>query len=179
MRDRPRYTEPIHTHRLRYISTHLGLIELSENPVGYINRPAAEAFTLIRNAIYNMELSIMPAKASKSQKFNVPTIFVDYILNAEQKKEYLTWVGEEKHISSAVVEQMATRGWKLSCSYDTKNKCFLASHTNRMEGDENENVCITSRAGDVWSAILINSYKVAVLFQFKKIKPDAGEDNWG
>lgn len=121
----------------------------------------------------------MPDKARRNSRTSTEVRFVDRHLTSDEKRSYTQWIEAEQHLVSSALEQCAQRGYKGSFSYDLKNKCFIATHICWKEGDVNYAVGISSRAGDVYSALLINAYKLIVLYQFSALADTKGETDWG
>jgi hypothetical protein len=138
-----------------------------------------KGFTALHHAITQMETWNMPSNASKKSYTGGDVRFIDKHLTSDEKRIYTEWIRAEQHISSAALEQCAQRSWKLSCSYDVKNKVYIATHICWDEKSPNYRVGISSRAGDVYSAILINAFKLAVLYAFSTLSDTSTEADWG
>ena len=175
----PRYTLAIHT--IRCITLYLQFRRYLAYPLGpHTNTSMVwRAISNVEHALTHMETSVMSAKNSAKKPAWGNLIFHEHRLSASEKAEYIVWIGEDQHITNAKLEETAMRGYKASLSWNSKDKCFICTHTCVDEASPNHQMAISSRAGDVMTALFVNVYKIAVLYEFGAFQQKDGTADWG
>lgn len=74
---------------------------------------------------------------------------------------------------------MVRDGWKTSFTWDDDNDCFIAAATMRTEGDRNYDVCVSSRSDIMWDALMLNYYKIYVLYKDQALPTERAKNAWG
>lgn len=124
-----------------------------------------------------MEELIMGKKTSPVSQFT--TKFCAISLDTPAKAEAKKWLEKNGRDLDTYAVQMVRDGWKSSFSWDEYNDCFIASATMRESGHKNFDVCVTSRSDNMWDAMLLNYYKIYVLFTDQPLPTERPKDNWG
>lgn len=141
-------------------------------------------FHLIRHYINEANLKIqilediiMPKK--KGQVFNGSTKFCAISLDTAEKDKARLWLEKNGKDLDTFAVQMVRDGWKTSFSWDDYNDCFISSSTCRDENDTNYDTCVTSRSDNMWDAMLLNYYKIYVLYRDQTLPTERAKQNWG
>lgn len=124
-----------------------------------------------------MEEIIVGKKSKPQSQFS--TKFCAISLDSPGKEAARKWLEKNGKDLDTLAVQMVRDGWKASFSWDDYNDCFIASATMREEGDKNYDVCITSRSDNMWDAMLLNYYKIYILFNNQALPTERPKDNWG
>lgn len=127
--------------------------------------------------INRLEEFIMP-KVKKQNNFG-STKFCAISLDTAQKDIARKWLEKNGKELDTFASIMVRDGWKASFSWDSYNDCFIASSTCRDEADTNYDVCCTSRSDNMWDAMLLNYYKIYVLYKDQTLPTERAKENWG
>lgn len=102
--------------------------------------------------------------------------FVDVKLTAEQRKEFVTWVGQDTDLTTKV-QELADEGYRLGVAWSGERQAYTVSVTCREPGDANNGLCMTSFAGSLPTAIWLALYKHEVVTSRKWLTAvgDGGE----
>lgn len=119
----------------------------------------------------------MPGKKNKGQFGS--TMFCAISLDTPGKEAAKSWLAKNAKDIDNFATIMVRDGWKTSFSWDDYNDCFISSATMRDEGHKNYDICVTSRSDNMWDAMLLNYYKIYVLFKEQKLPTEKQKDNWG
>lgn len=134
----------------------------------------------VNRILKKWENAIMPAKYAKNDKTAwAETKFAQVTLTADQKDEFHRWWNQKAFDVPLEISTMIANGWKAGLTWDDANKCFIASATCKDERSVNANVCVTSRSDDYTEALLLNVYKVNVLFKNQPLPTERGGNTWG
>lgn len=110
---------------------------------------------------------------------NFKTKFASITLDAETKDLCKAWLAANAKDLDTFFVDMVRDGWKTSLRWDETNDCFIASSTNVDADSRNHDVCVTSRSDNMFEAILINYYKIYIMFDRKKLPTEPEKQNWG
>jgi len=137
----------------------------NQGQLNHLGKPSAWYLRKLNRFLYNMEMTVMASKASgKRSPSNLPDItFVQYRMNAQEKKDFSKWLETDEVKSGLSFVEFIQNGMKCSVSWDDGNDCYIASATCKDEGSSNHNMCLTSRAKDWYEASMMNVYKTSVL----------------
>lgn len=160
-------------------------------PQQYVRRftrfkpPKATQFQLIDHLVNEanhklnlIEELIMPRK-QQSKMSDFSTMFCTISLDTEQKKQAREWLTKNQSDLDTFFNDLIRDDWKTSISFDSYNDCFIAASTQRNEDSKNHNVCVTSRSDNLYEAIMLNYYKIYILFDGKKLPVEKEKQNWG
>ena len=133
--------------------------------LNHLGKPSAWYLRKLNRFLYNLEETVMPSKNKRPGKSaTLPDItFVQYRLNAQEKKDFAKWLEGDEVKSGLTFVEFVQSGMKCSISWDDHNDCYIASATCKDEGSGNHNMCMTSRANDWYEASMMNVYKTNVL----------------
>lgn len=135
----------------------------------YINE-ANEKFNIIWEAT-------MPKKKNNNNFGS--TKFCAISLDTAQKDAMRKWLGLNGKDIDDLATNMVRDGWKSSFTWDADNDCFIASSTMRDEDNDNYDICVTSRSDIMWDALLLNYYKIYVLYNNKELPTERAKNSWG
>lgn len=106
--------------------------------------------------------------------------FINTRLTNEDSAKVVSFVKNSGYDPADFIEAMTSQGYKISFSYDLNHDCYIAAITGREGTGENENKCMTSRAGSWDEALCLCAYKHQVMFAASTWKSDErNADNWG
>ena len=105
----------------------------------------------------NLETDLMARK----RDFGVT--FVNIRLTLADKDAFLSWVNKEKIDIEKALNYCAEKGYKLSCTYDDDNVCWIVSLTGTKHAARNEKFSFSTRGEDVLEAICLAFYKSVVV----------------
>jgi hypothetical protein len=105
--------------------------------------------------------------------------FVNVTLNEAQKKEFLTWFKTEGERIADHLGQIMVDDYKVSCSWDDRNQCYIASFTGKEDQRVNEHKSMSSRSDDWYEALALNAYKHLVVFKGNTWDGETSKNNWG
>lgn len=157
--------------------THYGLSSRRNKKGSFLS--ATQAIVKMSRWFNNMEVFVMARKARQNTWSGGDIKFAQIRLEEEQKPDFLAWATENEHAVFGLLTDLAADGWKGSFSEDAINVCYIASHTQQDEDDKNYHVCVTSRAETILEALMLNAYKIGVLYKRKLIPTEAPRQNWG
>lgn len=136
--------------------------------------------TLVYGKLLNQwENAIMPRKNSQTDMSWQNTKFAQITLNNDEKDAFDVWRNVKGFDSALEIGVLISEGWKSSVTWDDSNKCFIVAATCKDERNVNANICVSSRSDDFVEALLLNVYKVKVLFKGKAIPTERAANNWG
>lgn len=105
--------------------------------------------------------------------------FVNITLLVDERKAFDDWlVANDKRISAIIGDIMAD-DYRLSCSWDGSNECFIATLTGKKDQKYNANRSLSSRSDNWWEAIALTVYKHVELSHERKWSGASGKNNWG
>lgn len=105
--------------------------------------------------------------------------FINYRLNAEEKKAFKIWYGNNTEMVFTHVVNTVASGYKLSMSPQDDGATFIAALTCVEEGNPNYQKCITSRSNDFWEAQALTIYKHLELSNAGIWDFDTPSNDWG
>ena len=126
-----------------------------------------------------MEGYAMPAKSRRNMFGNSDVKFAYIRLTDDLREQFIAWRNEHEAKSWEFLHGLAEEGWKASFGEDLSNACYIASHTCQNEGDINYKICVSSRSDDIEEALLMNVFKIGVLYAGKKLPTDNPGNSWG
>jgi len=138
----------------------------------------AEHYINEANSKINLLEEIVMPKRKASFNYG-STKFCAVSLDTPAKEEARKWLSHNSQDLDTFAVQMVRDGWKCTFSWDGYNDCFIASSTCRDENDSNYDTCVTSRSDNMWDAMLLNYYKIYVLFSNKTLPTEREKNNWG
>lgn len=133
--------------------------------LNHLGDPSNFYVRLINQLLDNKSEQIMASKGKtprNNQNFAEIT-FVQYRLNAQEKKDFGEWKSKEETRLEDILVMAIEKGYKMSVSWDETHQCFIGSMTCKDETSANFNQCMTSRDSQWYSALLMNIYKTEVL----------------
>jgi len=133
--------------------------------LNFKGHPTAFYVRLINQLLDDKQEKIM-AKQGKSPRNGgafAEISFVQYRLNAQEKKDFSEWKEKEAARLEDLLVMSIEKGYKMSVSWDETHQCFIGSMTCKEESSPNHNMCMTSRDSQWYSALLMNVYKTNVL----------------
>jgi hypothetical protein len=134
----------------------------------------------IRKFFTEQEEIMSNGKKSPAKPFNYAEVeFVQHKLNAEEKVQFTSWGSGKNFDSDLEVSDFIQHGWKVSVSWDMNNDCYIVAATCKDEKSVNVNKCITSRSDQWFEALLMNVFKVTVLFKGQALSTAPKDDSWG
>lgn len=107
------------------------------------------------------------------------TKFCAISLDTEGKEKARAWLSKHGKDLDTLACDMVRDGWKSSFTWDADNDCFIASSTQRDEDDKNYDICVTSRADNMWDAWMLNYYKIYVLYPKAELPTERAKNSWG
>lgn len=122
---------------------------------------------------------IMPKNKNKTTQAYGDIKFCAITLDTEGKDVARKWLAAHEKDWDTLAVAIVQSGWKTSFSWDDYNDCFIASCTQRDDGVANYNVCVTSRSENMFEALMLNIYKITVMFKEKAIPTEKEKQNWG
>jgi len=127
--------------------------------------PTAFYIRLINQLLDDKTGEIMATKGKSPKGGNgfAEITFVQYRLNAQEKKDFAEWKEKEAPRLEDMLVMAIEKGYKMSVSWDDQHQCFIGSMTCKDGGHGNHNMCMTSRDNQWYSALLMNVYKTDVL----------------
>lgn len=119
------------------------------------------------------------ANKGKSKKFVSDIEFVNYKMDAAEKKAFKVWyVNSPEKYFTDLINLIAT-GYKSSVSYSDDLECFTHALTCQDETSPNYNKCLTSRSDDYWEAMAISMFKHLELSEGGIWVFESAKNNWG
>lgn len=118
-------------------------------------------------------------KNGKSGGSQFSTKFAVISLDSEGKELAKQWLAANHKDLDTFFVDLVRDGWKTSLRWDSENDCFIASATCVDDDNRNYDVCVTSRSDNMYEAVLINYYKIYILFDNKKLPVESAKANWG
>lgn len=124
-------------------------------------------------------IDMAQGKTSKKPLFGNDVTFVTVRLDKDQAVAFTTWQNTKGIDFELELGDFMSRGWKTSITWDNGNDCYIVSSTCKDDRNVNHNLCITSRSTNWYEAMLLNVYKVTVMFKNGKLPTEQTENNWG
>lgn len=103
--------------------------------------------------------TIMAKKSDNKREYAKWRGFVNINLSDADKSAYLAWCKEHANQFDEMLRGFLEDGNKLTISWDTRSKCYMAAAKNDDPEHRNGGLCVTSRSGDVTDAIWLTLYK--------------------
>lgn len=104
----------------------------------------------------------MPKFNSKTaQTFGVT--FVNINLSEDDKTKFVGWLESQGDSWVGEFANVMADGYKVGCTWDAANTCFIASMTGKEEGTPNYNCCITARSNEWSEALQLLHFKHEVI----------------
>lgn len=140
----------------------------------------ADDLTTRYNAVLDQKWEkIMGKKTKKAEVNNWGVKFCSIELDTPSKEKMKKWASENYKDLETYGDAMIRSGWKTSLSWSDDNDCFIAASTQQDEDDENHKVCVTSRSNNMFEALILNYYKIFVLYKNSALPTERKNDNWG
>lgn len=118
-------------------------------------------------------------KGGKQAKQDWMVDFAAVKLRAEDKEAFEAYRLElDKHDVDPLLELLAD-GWKISHNLDAENDCFIVSATQKGDNHRNKGICVVSRSDNPYEAVLMNFYKINVMYKGERLPTENTSDNWG
>lgn len=115
----------------------------------------------------------------KSNSWQGTTKFCAISLDTEGKEKARAWLEKNGKDIDTLATDMVRDGWKTTFTWDADNDCFIASATQRDEDHRNYDICVTSRAGTMWDALMLNYYKIYVLYKNQSLPTERAKNSFG
>ena len=100
---------------------------------------------------------------SKGNRFG-NTEFVNVTLDVEQRKEFKAWFTTIVDDLHDEIGQLMVDDYKVSCSWDDNNQCFIATFTGKPDQNYNSEKALSSRSDNWFEALGLNLFKHIVIF---------------
>lgn len=123
--------------------------------------------------------NLLMSKNKKNQSNNYDVSFCTISLDTEGKELARGWLKANEKDLDQFFADLIRDDWKTSISFDSYNDCFIAASTQRDDDNKNHNVCVTSRSDNLFEAIMLNYYKINILFEGRKLPVEKEKMNWG
>lgn len=117
-------------------------------------------------------------KQSSRNRFG-NTEFVNVTLTADQRKEFKAWYPAILDNLHDELGQLMVDDYKVSCSWDDNNQCFIATFTGKQDQTYNSEKALSSRSDNWFEALGVNLFKHVVLFGSKTWDGETTKNNWG
>lgn len=124
-------------------------------------------------------LEMAPTKKPTKQHFGNEITFVTIRLDKEQAAAFGVWQNTKSVDFELELADFMSKGWKTSITWDGNNDCYIVSSTCKDDRNVNLNTCVTSRSTSWYEAMLLNVYKVVILYKNGKLPTETTENNWG
>lgn len=122
----------------------------------------------------------MAGKSTKNGRTAFPeTKFIQFKLTADQKKQFSKWVADLGVKDQEEVSLFMAEGVKTSISFDEDKGHWIVSSTCVDEDSENHRCCLTSRAEEWYSGLMMNVFKARVLMAKVPWEEYAADDQLG
>lgn len=105
--------------------------------------------------------------------------FINRNLKEEEAKAFETWAKSENERLPDILGQIMVDDYKVSCNWDDRNQCYIATFTGKDTQRINDNKALSSRSDDWFEALAMNAYKHLVLFKGGKWEGETTKNNWG
>jgi hypothetical protein len=120
--------------------------------------PAGIAHTF---AVCMTEITLMVRGAKKTAvetgKAGMPR-FVDVKLSVDQRKDFSSRQYADSHLVLEL-QKLCDAGYRVGCTWSAETTSYTVSLTCRDEDSENYNLCMTSFAGSIHTAVALALYK--------------------
>lgn len=156
---------------------HRGLKRNPNKKESLLSEP--QAVSKLNRTLLTMETYAMPAKSRRAMFNNSDIKFAYVRLGEEEREAFIEWRKLHEEQIWTFLHQLAENGWKASFGEDMANACYIASHTCNNEDDRNYKVCVSSRSDDISEALLMNVFKIGVMYDGKKLPTDNPGNSWG
>lgn len=138
-----------------------------------------QTIRLLTRILNEMENKLMPKKARFQAYGGGDIKFAPVRLTPDDRDTFHTWQLAQTERVWDMLAELAEGGWKCSFGEDLQNACYIASHTCHDESNPNFHTCVSSRSDDIAEALLLNCYKIGVMYHDKKIPTEREDANWG
>lgn len=138
----------------------------------------AEHYTNEATEKFNLIWEEIMGKA-KSNGWQGTTKFCAISLDTAGKEQAKAWLGKNGKDLDVLATDLVRAGWKSTFTWDGDNDCFIASSTQRYEDDKNFDICVTSRAPTMWDALMLNIYKITVMYKDQKLPVERAKMDFG
>lgn len=120
------------------------------------------------------------AGKQKQKVFDFSKIeFVNRNLKEDEAKAFTTWAKNENERIPDHLGQIMVDDYKVSCTWDDRNQCYIATFTGKEDQRVNDNKALSSRSDDWFEALAMNAYKHLVLFKGGAWEGETTKNNWG
>lgn len=105
--------------------------------------------------------------------------FIDVRLSQEQRAEFKAASYTPQSLA-LFLEEMCASGYRVGCAYSGERGSFTVSFTCRDDQSPNHNLCMTSFAGDLLTAIALACFKHSVVTEgVWVVEGDSAGGEWG
>ena len=115
---------------------------------------------------------------TKYSNFN-QTEFVNRNLLAEEGEAFKAWAKKENERIPDMLGQIMVNGYKVTCTWNDNNQCYIATFTGKEDAKHNVNKALSSRSDDWFEALAMNTFKHVILFKSGVWEGDTTKNNWG
>lgn len=130
-------------------------------------------------AHYESWVHKMANKKSSAQS-NWSTIeFINQSLSEPQRKDFKSWYATEGERVPDLIGQAMVDDYRLSCSWDDNNQCFIATLTGKQDQRFNASKALSARSDDWLEAMALALYKHLVIFKGGQWSGETTRNNWG
>lgn len=105
--------------------------------------------------------------------------FVDYKLSTEEKEAAIAEYGGADEVVLDAMDTATIEGYKVTFSYDQKNRCSIVSLIGRDPESPNFDKCMTTRHGSVRVALIYALFKHLKVYAGKPWATEGNESMWG
>jgi hypothetical protein len=100
-------------------------------------------------------------------------------LTPEQGEEFTKWAEKHAVTGLSAAQELTALGYKVSFSWIDNSNAFCVSVTGKEDHKINPQNTVTSWSDDLFEAIAMNLYKVAVIYDGGKWEDTGAPSNWG
>lgn len=125
--------------------------------------------------------TFLMAKKTKSELNNNfgGVTFVNYSLTADEIKKAKAWITANQADVETLLDTHIKAGYKTSIRYDQENECFIFSSTGTDDTGVNNKKCISSRSDVLVEAMMLQLFKVDILFNGGEWEGANDRMKWG
>jgi len=121
----------------------------------------------------------MASKARGQNPLWNKTEFINISLDVEEGKKFKTWYAAQGEKIADILGQVMVDDYKISCSWDDSNQCFIGTFTGKEDQRFNAYKALSSRSDDWYEALALTVYKHVVMNNSGAWSGQAQRNNWG
>lgn len=105
--------------------------------------------------------------------------FIDYRLTEDEKYQAKEFEKQGDQVVSDALGSLLAEGYRITMTWDNKNNCYIVSLMGREETHRNYKKCMTTRHGDLRTAISMCVYKETFIFAGAAWSGSTHGNDWG